>query len=391
MLFLTPPETANDIRAFCRQFSEGIRVEYKSTFDENVRRHLPKVLSSFANSLGGVLIVGIEAPDGRPTEPIQGFVTPAEELPLTIENICLTNINPPIIPCISIIPSDVDGRTFAIIEVEESWEAPHAIENSTKVYVRTGNAANPYKLADVDLIIELVRRRAKPEEKRERLLSIARNRASHAVTKETIHAEINVSPTYPRHALCTRENCWDFISDTRFRGAHYFPFNAARRVEDGVASFDLGQEYGQVSMDGVLLVRRVMTLNREGPDNILRLAELFHPVFRLLHCAESFYRQVSYRGGLTVEVAATNVHLIRMLFLPGFWRGIDNLDDYQCFENVVSATEMTDAERLTYDLRGLCQSLMRQICWSFWQSAEPFPAEAVDRYVAQVLRDMGVQ
>jgi hypothetical protein len=49
-----------------------------------------------------------------------------------------------------------------VIEVDESWEAPHAIENSKKVYVRTGNAANPYDFAQVDFVIELVRRRAEP-------------------------------------------------------------------------------------------------------------------------------------------------------------------------------------------------------------------------------------
>lgn len=31
VLFITPPETATDIRALCARFSEGIGVEYKST------------------------------------------------------------------------------------------------------------------------------------------------------------------------------------------------------------------------------------------------------------------------------------------------------------------------------------------------------------------------
>jgi hypothetical protein len=47
MLFRAAPQNAADIRAFCTQFNEGIRVEYKGTFDDNVRRALPKVVSSF--------------------------------------------------------------------------------------------------------------------------------------------------------------------------------------------------------------------------------------------------------------------------------------------------------------------------------------------------------
>ena len=146
MLFLASPQNVADIRAFCARFNEGIRVEYKASFDENVRRAVPKVVSSFANSLGGVLIIGVTAVDGIPQNPIEGFVPPAEELPLTVENLCIQGTNPPVFPKTTIINSDVANRVFLVIEVDESWEAPHAIENSKKVYVRTGNAANPYDL-----------------------------------------------------------------------------------------------------------------------------------------------------------------------------------------------------------------------------------------------------
>ena len=72
MLFLTPPQDANQIRTFCARFNEGLRVEYKSAFDNNVRRSLSKIVSSFANSLGGVLIIGVNALNGVPREPVEG-------------------------------------------------------------------------------------------------------------------------------------------------------------------------------------------------------------------------------------------------------------------------------------------------------------------------------
>ena len=135
MLFLATPQNVADIRSFCTQFNEGIRVEYKSTFDDNVRRALAKVVSSFANSLGGVLVIGVNAVDGVPQNPIEGFAPPAEELPLTVENLCIQGINPPVFPKTTVVNSDVAGRIFLVIEVDESWEAPHAIENTKKVYV----------------------------------------------------------------------------------------------------------------------------------------------------------------------------------------------------------------------------------------------------------------
>jgi hypothetical protein len=58
VLFIERPITFAHVRDFCGKFSEGLRVEYKRDFDANVREKLPKVVSSFANSHGGVLIVG---------------------------------------------------------------------------------------------------------------------------------------------------------------------------------------------------------------------------------------------------------------------------------------------------------------------------------------------
>jgi predicted HTH transcriptional regulator len=64
MIFIERPITAQHVRDVCLRFNEGLRVEYKSTFDANVRDKLPKVVSSFANSQGGVLVVGINTTNG---------------------------------------------------------------------------------------------------------------------------------------------------------------------------------------------------------------------------------------------------------------------------------------------------------------------------------------
>ena len=170
MLFSTPPATADDIRLFCQRFNEGIRVEYKSAFDRNVRQSSSKMLSAFANTLGGVAIIGVNATNGVPQAPIEGFEDAGEEWALILEQIGLQGINPPILPKVTIVQSDVPGKCFLVIEVEESPEAPHAIENQTRVYVRTGNAANPYELASVDLILERFTRRRALEESRKRIV-----------------------------------------------------------------------------------------------------------------------------------------------------------------------------------------------------------------------------
>lgn len=94
---------------------------------------------------------------------------------------------------------------------------------------------------------------------------------------------------------------------------------------------------------------------------------------------------------MTLEVSANNVRLERMLFLPGIRVGVDDFNDYQSFEDTVSAAEVTQSERMTVDLVAVVQSLMRQVCWSFWQATDPFPAERLDQYIAGIVRDMGVR
>ncbi len=390
MLFVTPPQDAAHIREFCARFNEGLRVEYKGTFDDNVRRNLAKVVSSFANSLGGVLVVGVNTVNGAVQPPIEGFEVPAEELTLTVENICLQGINPPLIPRITMIPGDVPNRKFLVIEVDESWEAPHAIENSKRVYVRTGNAANPYDLADVELIIDLVKRRTEPSFKREHLIVVAGKRAATVVADADTHLEVNIGPLYPRRVLCTNDEVWAFLRDNRYRGAHYFPFQTLRRVDDGVASFNRNQQYSQISAFGLLFTRRVMIVrHQEGEADALLVGDVFHPLFKLLHCAKSFYGSVGYRGNINVSVAMHNVRTQKMIFLDDPYRFHD-VEDYQCFEDGVLVSQQSSAELLRQGgAQELVQDILRQLCWSFWQSGQEFPTAELRRYMDRVIREMG--
>jgi hypothetical protein len=184
------------------------------------------------------------------------------------------------------------------------------------VYVRTRNAANPYDLAEVDLIIELIRRRAGPSAKREHLIAVARERAKTVVVDGSIQVQVSIAPSYPGRALCANHTIWTFLSGARYRAGRYFPFQTLRRVDDGVASFDREENYSQVSTFGLLFTKRTMRLHHEeqGPEVIL-VGEVFHPVFKLLHCANAFYRQVGYKGNVEVTVGVYNVRGQRMPFL----------------------------------------------------------------------------
>jgi hypothetical protein len=73
-MFNKPLETAtyDDVLAFCGTFTEGVRVEYKRT-----PVNIPKVVSSLANTVGGIWVIGLE------TDAANRAILPPVGLPLT--------------------------------------------------------------------------------------------------------------------------------------------------------------------------------------------------------------------------------------------------------------------------------------------------------------------
>jgi hypothetical protein len=161
-----------------------------------------------------------------------------------------------------------------------------------------------------------------------------------------------------------------------------------RRIGNGIASFDRDDAYSQISSYGLLFTKRVLQLQRseQGPE-VIFLRELFHPLLKLLNCAKEFYGRVGYRGNLEIAVALRNVELQRMLFLPDQF-GIYEIDEFQCMQGEVTASQRSSTEILQNGVADLMQDILRQICWSFWQAREEFPSETLQDYIAQTMRGM---
>jgi hypothetical protein len=394
MLFTRVPQTANDVRSFCARFNEGLRVEYKATLDDAVRRALPKVISSFANSHGGVVILGVNAVNGVPQEPIEGFEPPArEEIPLTIENICLQNLYPPVFPHITEVPGDVAGRKFFAIEVDESGEAPHAIENSTRVYVRTGNAANPYELAHVDTVIELVRRRENPTKKRLELLS---NLHVEGIPDGAPTMQVVICPVFPRVPVCAVEDCWEFLTTANYCATRqrFFNFESLRRVENGVVAFvgggqHRGAECAEVNCYGLISETKQLTTNliQMGGQHIpyLAFSDVFQYWVKIYMCACAFYERVGFKGNLMVQIV---LRCMKGQFLPFIgWQGRPPAD-FQCFDQQISASHMLSAENLAANVESVTHQLLPQLCWAVWQGAEDFPSHILNDQSTDHLRQL---
>jgi hypothetical protein len=400
MLFVQRPITVEHVRAFCGNFSEGLRVEYKANLDASVREKIAKVISSFANSQGGVLVVGIATDKGVPQPPFVGFAEPRrEELPLTIENICLQNLYPPLVPNVTLVSSDEEGKVFLVVEVEASYQAPHAIENSTKVYVRTGNAGTPYDLAELDLILDLVKRRRDPLELRNTLVTRARSHSAGNTISATPWMEVSICPVYPRAELCGTAETSKFLAELQFQSSFntvLLPYNSLRRVPDGAASVSphkqvtIANQYFELSKYGLLFASRPFGTrpwgHAEDPQRHMVFGDLLHVLLQLTACANRFYTN-RFAGDLLVSVSVASVRNQAMCFFDDAIEQGFGVDDFRCLADTVSVQNVVSTELLKSGKARILGDTLTELAWAFWQGSGDNRTERVARYIGKYIQD----
>jgi predicted HTH transcriptional regulator len=131
--------TFADVDTFCLAgIAEGTRLDYKV----DVPKELAKIVAAFANTLGGMIMLGVDADrtTNKPIWPPTKGMLSKRGIDEQITQICRDNIYPPVQPQISdVLPNEkLPGHVVTVVRVDESREAPHAINNGRHVYVRTG-------------------------------------------------------------------------------------------------------------------------------------------------------------------------------------------------------------------------------------------------------------
>ena len=390
----------NDIEAFCGEWGEGVRVEYKS-----IIANLPKVISSFANTQGGILIIGVDADKecNKVIFPIQGIpnVGGIEE---RIKQSAITGIHPPVSP--EVIICDVPGETgsvVVVVRVGESPEAPHAIQNSTKVYVREGSVTQPYELADIDRIEYLLKRREEPQRIGRRILDRIEERVTnHCSHLDMPNLELIARPVFPYRPIILPSRVYEFMDVTTLIPFAEGDSNFGRRnVTGGVCFMDDRNRltYCELNEHGIIYKRETLKReqwgNRGGFGNEssrtgkhLIADDIALTVFRFLWLAKDFYLECEYYGNIEVTIRMREVNKETLMFKTDRHPGI--LEERKSVESEVSASDqclphdLTKAEQYTLIFIGL----LRQLFWAFnvlgdegewWDAWREFVAERVRR------------
>ena len=180
---------------------EGKQIEYKAylNLDDDSADHKATLLAevtSFANSNGGHLIVGVPDDDGRP-EHAAGF--PVDEVDQTIEqwaNVLRRSTDPPLPTSsfdISAIPTE-DDRYLVVVGVDRSWRSPHRVATNDRFYARSPSGRFP-------LDVDEIRRRILQTEQQGEEINEFRNDRIATITGDGERFEITSSPKFVLHVF----------------------------------------------------------------------------------------------------------------------------------------------------------------------------------------------
>lgn len=386
--------TFSDIEDFCREFDEGVRVEYKREI-----QHIPKIVSSFANSSGGVFIIGVETNDDNTVKfPIQGIPN-RSGIPEQIQQSALTGIYPAAIPEVIICDVPNTGNVVVIIRVNESPQAPHAIQNSTRIYVRTGSITQPYEFADIDRIEYMLKRRERSQEITQQILKRIEERIESSVEINSLDLDRNspyldtnlpnltvtARPVFPYRPIISTGDIFDFAKNDEILRS-YESLASSSRVSGGLFTRTLARmdsssftyrelnEYGLVYQRSVL--RKIPTNWLPNRESYLMPEQFVWKIGALILLTQSFYEKCEYAGHIEVTAQLRQIFgealMLEQDQIPG------NIKQQQIFDSEISASTQYLPRNLVKreELIEVVEDLVGQLLWAFNIDA-PIPCGSI--------------
>ncbi len=205
--------TYEDLEAFCIEgVQENIRLDYKETWPKK----LSKSIAAFANTLGGLILIGVKEPlPAGGSAKIAGVEKPAS----ATEKV--TQAGQALYPSVAaevtrplMLPDGVHAAY--VIRVYQSGLAPHADITRNRVFVRTGDTTQPEDLADIDRIQLMLYNREAQSALRDKEIQRALNRFRSLRSdgaESLAHYWCCVSPQFLLGDILTRQQCLDTVGD----------------------------------------------------------------------------------------------------------------------------------------------------------------------------------
>lgn len=403
----------NDVIAFCGEgIEEGIRIEYKEDWTDN--KKLAREIASFANTYGGLLLIGIAERDRKPILPLTG-IDLEEGIDEKITSISFKGINPPVFPEIKICEmKDNPRKAVIVIRVYESDDTPHRVEQDTKVYIRVSSQKEPV-LAPFEEIEWMMNRRKKALDNSDRLLSRARKRFFEKYKKTgpdpqpgqrqvgigTLSGlrppEYKVPPTrgiliiplYPHQEIIMY---LDLVSVINRSVASNFPaYRISHRdyisTQDSIIYCTSGQEisHTEINSFGLVFHKEDFSLdehNYHGDKSLIDIDTTLGMIYSILSFALNFYKNVGFWGSIKIDLTFDQILMRKLSF-----GHTDQKFSKNQFDNQIIVERKTTVFELVDNIDETVIDIFKEFLWSFGVKSDPktnFP-EILKRAITRII------
>lgn len=370
-----------DVKHFCSaKIREGLRIDYKREFPQE----LEKTVASFANSAGGIILIGVETDEANRPSRVSGvnFVKGIEERVL---NICHSNTHPPISPSVIVcpFPRSVRGdrlKCAVVVRVGESGEIHYIGKKHNVVYVREDSIS---QRADGKEVRNLWKKRNEGLKRARALIEQAvvadydsdpksdfLSLAPPPVTRQVIVIPSSVS----RDIIHFTSEVDQFVR----RHPRELRFGDGKPKQKGIefsasVNSKLGEEgyFAEITSEGLILYRESSVRQRHCEISCTRLVIVLRKV---LDYALGIYVYSEYSGSLIVRMD--------LLSVGGCNLGDGNLlwTSYESGENSVTIEKSIDCEQLVSKPDEIVEDMFMETARAFHRSMNRKEVHDLVRY-----------
>ena len=351
--------TFEDVQSFCTEWAESVRVEYKSDIEE-VKGTIPKIVSSFANTYGGILLIGVEADQKNNTVSSLPGIPQRNGIKEQFQQSALTGIYPGVIPEIAVVPVPNTGNVVVVVRVDESIQAPHAIKDVTQVYIRVGSITQPYEynLAEMDRIAYMFKRREDSQVVVQQILTRIRSRATLDSLRNMSSLTVIAHPVFSHRPMISPPSIYELR----------LVLPAPLRRVDGGVSYVKPLEYLELNEYGVVYHGiGLCFVNEQEIDYDTFLPHIKNSIEHTIN----LYRESEYLGNIEISIQLQGVSgkVLMDSNKRGYGRKItdDIWECTECVDREVSASKQCLSRDLENEekQRDIVEELVCQLLWAF--------------------------
>lgn len=377
-MFNLPLETITiqDIEQFLQS---GARENTVFELKEQFPNKLEKVISSMANTSGGMILIGVEETKTG------GGVVPVKGVPLnpglreTVIQIGLNAIYPPLIPEVRVVEFKSDpsltgtDKAVVVIRVHES-EGGYAVDQRTAVYVRADNVSERMRKATVEETEWFFNKRQKSLEVKNRAIQQAQQHAQQFLIRLRQRHQRSTGepkgrfviwtvPTFPRLPFATPQELYEAtkkqIRHTPAIAPVSFPYGVPHPVFEGIYwAHDESKNYyyTEIHQQGLIYSEFEFWWDDENGDVFIPGAAA-----SLLSAAAEFgrtlYRHFGYLGLFDLGIRLVGIR--NRYVYPTFSLKPRIMDD------VIEITARMSVGVSEEELLLKCKQMIREIYWAF--------------------------